>query len=184
MDCLYLNSCGVRLELLLERPEQYHSGPLLLLLHGVTGSKRERHLEGIAKTAINEGVSVLRADLYGHGGSGGRFEDHTIRIWVQNILDLLEYARGLPNVKDIYLSGHSQGGLAVLLAAAERPDLIRGLILLSPAWMIPEQAAQGKVLGHTCFFRSRRASHSAGIISSVPGSLTLLLPWTHIMAPY
>ena len=145
---LALTSCGVRLDLLLERPEGERPCPLLLLVHGVTGNKLERHLEGIARTALETGFAVLRADLYGHGVSGGRFEEHTIALWKQNVLDLLDYAAGLPFVDRVWLSGHSQGGLTVMLAAAERPAAIRGLILLSPAWMIPKQARQGRVLGH------------------------------------
>ncbi len=145
---LFLNSSGVRLDLLLELPEGEGPFPLLLLVHGVTGNKLERHLEGIAGTALQAGFAVLRADLYGHGESGGRFEDHTVGIWKRNLLDLLDYAAALPFVSGIWLSGHSQGGLAVMLAAAERPDLVRGLIPLSPAWMIPEKARQGSVLGH------------------------------------
>ena len=148
MEKLRLNSCGVWLDLMLQRPETSQAGPLLLLLHGVTGNKRERHLEGIAEAAIQEGFSVLRGDFSGHGLSGGCFEDHTIDIWVRNVLDLLSYVRTLPFVTKVYLSGHSQGGLAVMLAAAEQPAWIDGLILLSPAWMIPEQARQGHILGH------------------------------------
>ena len=48
---------------------------------------------------------------------------------------------------DIYLSGHSQGGLVAALAAGMEPDRIRGLILRAPAFMIPKGAREGNLLG-------------------------------------
>ena len=60
---------------------------------------------------------------------------------------MLEYARGLDFVTDVYLSGHSQGGLTAALVAGMAPDLIQGLILRAPAFMIPHGARDGCLLG-------------------------------------
>ena len=59
----------------------------------------------------------------------------------------IDYARSLPFVTDLYLCGHSQGGLTVILAAALKKEFISGIMPLSPAVMIPEQARAGKLLG-------------------------------------
>ena len=90
---------------------------------------------------------TLRADMYGHGKSDGRFEDHTLFKWLTNILTVIDYAKKLDFVTDIYMAGHSQGGLSVMLAAAMERDLIKALIPLSPAAMIPEIARSGELLG-------------------------------------
>ena len=85
--------------------------------------------------------------MYGHGHSDGAFRDHTLFKWMTNALTVIDYARGLEFAKEIYLCGHSQGGLLVMLAAGMRRELIRGLIPLSPAAMIPEICRRGEMLG-------------------------------------
>jgi pimeloyl-ACP methyl ester carboxylesterase len=85
--------------------------------------------------------------MYGHGKSGGKFEDHTLFKWLTNILAVVDYAKKLDFVTDIYMAGHSQGGLSVMLAAAMERDIIKALIPLSPAAMIPEIARTGELLG-------------------------------------
>jgi len=47
----------------------------------------------------------------------------------------------------MYMCGHSQGGLAVTLAAAMERDVIKALIPLSPAYVIIEGAKKGELLG-------------------------------------
>lgn len=139
---------GIRLDAELEMPEGNPAKcPLVLLIHGFTGHKDETHILAAAKVFHQLGMAVLRADMYGHGKSGGTFENHTLYKWLTNILTLIEYARGLDFMTDLYLCGHSQGGLAVTLAAGMAPDLIKGLIPLAPALMIPEEARRGTLLG-------------------------------------
>ena len=64
-----------------------------------------------------------------------------------NVITAVDYARKLPFVTDLYLCGHSQGGLIVILAAGLMPEYIRGIIPMSPAVMIPEMARRGELLG-------------------------------------
>ena len=85
--------------------------------------------------------------MYGHGKSEGSFYQHTLFKWMTNAMTVIDYARGLPFVTDIWLCGHSQGGLTVMLAAGLKHEFIRGLIPLSPAVMIPEMARKGELLG-------------------------------------
>ena len=141
---------GIRLDAVLDRPENgAEKCPLVILVHGFTGYKEEPHIRAAAEAFCESGLAVLRADLYGHGQSDGSFENHTLFKWLNNLLTLVEYARGLDFVTDLYLCGHSQGGLAVTLAAGMTGDLIRGLIPMSPALMIPDGARKGFLLGET-----------------------------------
>ena len=79
----------------------------------------------------------------------GTFGRHTLYKWISNAMALIDYARSLDFVTDIYLSGHSQGGLTAALAAGMEPDHVKGLILRAPAFMIPACARSGNLLGQT-----------------------------------
>ena len=76
-------------------------------------------------------LRVLAPDLRGHGQTRlptrtrGRFSWHDHR---DDLIALLDSLDGPP----VALAGHSMGGTAALLAAAERPEKVSGLILFDP----------------------------------------------------
>ncbi|MBR2699600.1 MAG: alpha/beta fold hydrolase [Clostridia bacterium] len=136
---------GIRLNAKLDKPEG--SDRLVIVIHGFTGHMEETHITAVSRAFNDLGYATLRVDMYGHGHSDGAFRDHTLFKWMTNALTVIDYARGLEFAKEIYLCGHSQGGLLVMLAAGMRRELIRGLIPLSPAAMIPEICRRGEMLG-------------------------------------
>ena len=147
---MYIQDDGIRLNAALEMPEGWQPGqkcPLVVVIHGFTGHIEEPHILAVSRAMNAVGFATLRADMYGHGQSDGTFRNHTLFKWMTNALTVIDYARGLDFVTDIYLCGHSQGGLLVMLAAAMKHDVIKGLIPLSPACMIPEIARSGELLG-------------------------------------
>lgn len=147
MKEFYIDSDGIKLHAKLDRPEGADKGPLCILIHGFTGHMEEDHIIA-AQKAINEvGVSVLRVEMYGHGKSDGEFKNHTLYKWVTNALSVVEYAKSLDFVTDLYLSGHSQGGLLTMLIGGMCSDDFKAIIPLSPAWMIPEISREGNILG-------------------------------------
>ena len=87
--------------------------------------------------------------LPGTGKSTGRPEDMTIETEIGDLLNVINYAKGRPytDKKNIYLLGGSQGGFVSALAAARHPDEIRKLILLYPAFCIPDDARSGRLGG-------------------------------------
>ena len=137
---------GIELSAVLEKPDREHC-PLVIFIHGFTSSKDRPHNIASCEAMREAGFATLRVDMYGHGESGGEFRKHTLYKWISNILAVMDYARGLDFVTDIYLSGHSQGGLAAALAAGMAPDRVKGLILRAPAFMIPRCAREGNMLG-------------------------------------
>ena len=146
----YIVDDGIRLHAKLDKPETATEGdklPLMLLFHGFTGHMEEEHIVAAMETAVQEGFAVLRVELYGHGGSDGAFEDHTLYKWVTNGLTVIDYARQLDFVTDLYICGHSQGGLLTVLLAGMCPDAFKAVIPMSPALMIPEAAREGTLLG-------------------------------------
>jgi len=144
---MFVTDDGIQLSIELERPEGAGLCPLVILLHGFTSAKDRPHNILAAEAMRSAGFATIRMDLYGHGESGGEFRKHTLWKWISNVAAVIAYARSLDFVTDIFLSGHSQGGLVAALAAGMQPDRIRGLILRAPAFMIPRGARDGCLLG-------------------------------------
>ena len=145
---MFITDDGVRLNARLELPaEQIDRCPLVIVIHGFTGHMEERHILAVSQAIREAGCATLRVEMYGHGHSDGDFSRHTLFKWLSNALTVIDYARSLEFVTELYLCGHSQGGLTVMLAGAMKHESISGLIPLSPAWMIPAEAREGILLG-------------------------------------
>ncbi len=70
-----------------------------------------------------------RFDYFGHGQSTGRFTDGTITRWRDDALTVLDKVAPAPQI----LVGSSMGAWIALLAALERPDQVKALVLIAPA---------------------------------------------------
>lgn len=138
------------LKAVLEEPEHSEAEklPLVIILHGLTSAMNRPHTLLTAQAMRDAGYATLRFDLYGHGESGGTFREHTLYRWISNTLAVIRYARE-QGYKEIWLSGHSQGGITAALAAGMAPDLVRGMVLRAPAFLIPACAREGNLLGYT-----------------------------------
>ena len=136
---------GVGIHVKLDLPEGAEGGPLALVIHGLTGHMEERHILAACGAFHRRGIGTLRADMYGHGASEGDFSEHNLFIWLDQVMALTDYAQGLS--KRLYISGHSQGGLAALLSAGMRPDAYEKAVLLAPALNILDGARKGDLLG-------------------------------------
>lgn len=127
--------------------------PVCIIAHGITGDMEETTLLNISNACVEMGCAALRVDLYGHGKSGGDFYSHNIEKWKNELVYIVDYVRGLEVTSEIYLFGHSQGGVAAMLAAAERKNTVDRLILLSPAEIIVKKAREG------VFFKDKAPEH-------------------------
>lgn len=144
----YIDDDGIRLHAKLDFPENASEKcPLCIMIHGFTGHMEEDHLLAAIRAMHKNGIATLRAEMYGHGKSDGLFENHTLYKWVTNALTVVDYAKKLDFVTDLYLSGHSQGGLLTILIAGMRPDDFKAIVPLSPALNIPKGAREGDLLG-------------------------------------
>jgi pimeloyl-ACP methyl ester carboxylesterase len=86
-------------------------------------------------------LRILAVDQRGHGRSPQLAEAEGRRDW----LDLRDDALALLDVLPpgpMVLAGHSMGGAAVLLAAAERPERLKGVGLFDPVVATPETLRQ------------------------------------------
>ena len=145
---MYIIDDGIRLNATIDMPKGNPSKcPLAIIIHGFTGHSEEPHILAVSEMLNDIGLATLRVDMYGHGKSDGTFRDHTLFKWMNNAMAVIDYARKLPFVTDLYLLGHSQGGLTAILAAALKHDNIKALVPMSPGTMIVDGARKGNILG-------------------------------------
>lgn len=146
----YIDHDGIALHAKLDFPgKESASGkyPLVIVVHGFTGHMEETHIAGLASALNDAGFASLRVEMYGHGKSGGDFRTHTVAKWVSELLTVIDYASGLDFVTNLYMAGHSQGGLATILAAGMNSDRLKAVVPLSPAVSIQTDSLRGTTLG-------------------------------------
>lgn len=122
----------------LERPAGAPA-PVVLLLHGFTGSRDELPVGGtdegvFARTArllAEAGYASLRIDFRGSGESDGAWEDTTFSGQIADALAAIDWLVGHGQVDGTRLAvlGWSQGGLVAAHAAAARPGTVDAAIL-------------------------------------------------------
>ncbi|HET7357590.1 MAG TPA: alpha/beta hydrolase [Nocardioidaceae bacterium] len=100
-------------------------GPLVVCLPGM-GELRGSYRFTVPALA-GAGFRVATLDLRGHGGSDATFSRYDDVAAGADVLALIE-EQGGPAV----VVGNSMGAGAAVLAAAERPDLVSGLVLVGP----------------------------------------------------
>ncbi len=116
------------------------SGPLVVAVPGM-GDLRSTY-DDVAPALVEAGYRVVVADLRGHGDSDTTFRTHGDEATGADLLALVEHLDAGPAV----LLGNSMGASSAAWAAAERPDLVRGLVLLSPFLRQPGSAAMQRVM--------------------------------------
>lgn len=102
--------------------------PGYLYLHGLGSVRVGEKSNSLLQHARAGNRAFLRYDQRGHGDSPGRLGEVTISELVHDLVRVLEHTG--PRV----LFGSSLGGLVAAFAAAARPELVRGLGLLAPAF--------------------------------------------------
>ena len=80
---------------------------------------------------LSGSLRIWAPDLRGHGGTTLPTEIAGRRHWLDHRDDLIALLDALDG-PPVILAGHSMGGTSALLAAAERPDRVAGLVLLDP----------------------------------------------------
>ena len=124
----------------LAMPDGEGPAPVVLLLHGFTGTRQELPVVGTEDTMFSRaarwlgerGVASLRIDFRGSGESEGAWEDTTFSGQIADVsaaLDYLETLEGIDSGRASIL-GLSQGGL-VGAAAAGRDARVSNLVLWS-----------------------------------------------------
>jgi pimeloyl-ACP methyl ester carboxylesterase len=101
------------------------AGPLVVLVPGM-GDLRAAY-RFLAPALRDAGYRVASTDLRGHGDSDNAFASYGDVETAGDVLALIEQLGG-PAI----IVGNSMGAGAAAIAAAQQPELVRGLVLLGP----------------------------------------------------
>lgn len=126
-----------------------HPKPAVILSHGFMADSSM--CREYAKLLADIGYLSFAFDFCGgglRGKSDGRTSDMSVLSEVRDLKAVIAYVRSLPYVRKdkIHLLGCSQGGFVSALAAAGLKEQISSLILLYPAFCIPDDARKGHMM--------------------------------------
>jgi pimeloyl-ACP methyl ester carboxylesterase len=99
------------------------SAPPILLMHGITSSRRSWDW---FVPRLSDRYRVLSLDFRGHGSSGRAPGDYQPRAYVTDAVAVLA------QVGPAILVGHSLGGVTAAALSQQRPELVRALVLEDP----------------------------------------------------
>jgi pimeloyl-ACP methyl ester carboxylesterase len=138
------------------------SGPVLLLLHGVTrcGADWEPLL-----TALADNWTVIALDQRGHGGSP-RAESYLVTDYVADAVRIVQEE----TADTVVIFGHSLGAMVAAAVAAELPDRVRGIILEDP----PFHTMGNRIAGSAWqaqFTGMREAARKRGSLEEITDAL-------------
>ena len=123
--------------------------PAVIMSHGFGGCQVE--MTGWAERLAEMGLAVYTYDFCGGGRgiSDGDTADMTVLTEREDLATVLAYVQALPYTDNdrIVLWGFSQGGFVSALAAARIGEQIRGLVLIYPAFCIPDDGRAGVMPG-------------------------------------
>lgn len=119
--------------------------PTVIFSHGFRGNVK--NTEDYAQALAGKGIASYRFEFYGgstESKSGGEMTEMSIFTEKSDLIAVLDMVQNLDFVdKDnIYLFGESQGGAVSAITANEHKKDIKGLILLYPAFVIPDDARE------------------------------------------
>lgn len=137
---------GLNLHAVLEGTTSLQNDSIAILMHGFKGDMGydERKIIPTVAHALNEaGLPTLRFDFDGCGKSDGQFVDMTVLSELLDGMKVIDFVRQKIQPQQLYLVGHSQGGVVASMLAAYYCDVIDKLVLLAPAATLKDDALRG-----------------------------------------
>ena len=104
-------------------------GPTLIFLPGYMSDMQGSKAVALEAWAIREDRAMLRLDYSGCGESEGRFEDGTLDIWRDDVLQMIDLLIRGP----VVLVGSSMGGWLALLIVRALPSQVVGMVGIASA---------------------------------------------------
>jgi pimeloyl-ACP methyl ester carboxylesterase len=103
--------------------------PTLVFLPGYGSDREGTKALALDAFADRRGLAMLRLDYSGTGSSGGRFEDGTLALWLQEALAAIDRLTDGPLV----VVGSSMGGWLALHLTLLRPERVVALVGIAAA---------------------------------------------------
>jgi alpha-beta hydrolase superfamily lysophospholipase len=153
---------------------------LAFVMHGLGGFKEQPHIQLLAHTFQEAGLTAILFDTTNSiGESDGKYEDATMQNYYEDLEDVISWSKSQPWYQEPYiLAGHSLGGYSVIRFAEENPIKVKAIFAWAPvvsgqlSYQVTEE--YGEVADWQQTGWKIRAS------SSKPG-LVLRLPWSHML---
>jgi len=110
----------------------------LLVLHGNAGSALDRTYfrDAFQAQGLTVALDLVLLEYPGYGPRGGTPSEAALVGAAQEAIDRLDQASRKP----VFLAGESLGAAVAALAAARRPQKVKGLLLLTPLKSVPAVA--------------------------------------------
>jgi pimeloyl-ACP methyl ester carboxylesterase len=105
------------------------SSPTLVFLPGYASDMEGAKALALDAFAERNGLAMLRFDYSGTGSSGGRFEDGTLALWIDESLAAIDRLTRGP----LIVIGSSMGGWIALHLALLRGDRVQALVGIAAA---------------------------------------------------
>ncbi|OQP44023.1 hypothetical protein A4D02_11155 [Niastella koreensis] len=127
----YNADSSIRFAGTLSQPLQQKATKAVVLVSGTGKQDRDGTMAGhkffavIADSLSRQDVAVLRIDDRGTGETTGKYEDATTEDFANDALLAVSYLKNRPDTKNlpVGLLGHSEGGAAIVIAAARSKDV-------------------------------------------------------------
>jgi len=131
----FKNSDGKRLVGLVYVPEGKGPFPAVVLIHGLTGGIHEIKNRYMCDMLMNNGFVALQFDFYDKPNnlSEPKIENTNVTQQVKTTKLAIDFVESLPYVEKnkIGLTGHSLGGMTVVIYAASKDSRIKALVVQS-----------------------------------------------------
>jgi uncharacterized protein len=115
--------------------------PTIVFHHGLMSDMEGKKALFIEQYCIDNDLSCIRFDNFGHGQSSGKFTEQTIGSWINGFRQVLDNVIS----GDVIIVGSSMGGWISLSIAENYKDHLKGLLLLAPAPDFTETLIWGKM---------------------------------------
>jgi len=184
----FMLDCGERrLSAVLHLPATERP-PVVVTCHGLFSSKQSDKFVAIAQAFSEAGLAVIRFDFSGCGQSTGLLADTTVSRRLEELRQVVCFARSHPGLgPGIGLLGSSLGGFVALLAAGELAAA--PLSVWATPYRLPEicqniPPADLQGLRPGFFEDARRQSLSAALpglarVQIIHGKRDEVVPWQH-----
>ena len=121
--------------------------PVVILCHGFMGNKETPLMQTLVDSLCNSGMATVCFDFDGHGDSYGKQQDMTVPRQIDDVLGVFSFASRFPYASKFAIVGHSQGGVAAIMAAAELGESVSAVALIAPAAVLRDDALRGIIMG-------------------------------------